>query len=100
MRSEGDGTWSVCVCVCVCVCVPGNVQPQATRRQNSDTNGLNATWKLFKCCVFPKTVSLLEIAIFAYRGEIRHFCLPACAAQSLTRAYTFTRNVYIYIREQ
>ena len=45
----GYGSCPVCVCVCLSVClsVPANLQSQATRRPNSDTNGLSATWTLF-----------------------------------------------------
>ena len=38
----------VCVCVFVCLSVPANLAPQATKKQNSDTSGLSATWTLFQ----------------------------------------------------
>ena len=82
MRSEGDGTWSVCVCVCLSncplllICHPGL---QGGKRAIPTASVLHR--HCLKWSVFPK-----DRAFFAYRGEVNHFCMPA---YNYTRACTF-----------
>ena len=85
MRSEGYCSWSVCVCVCLSV--PANLQSQAIRQPNSNTKCyvdivLNGAFflKLFRC---------KDRGLFAYHGEVRHFCLPA---------YNYTRVGTFYVQ--
>ena len=59
MRSEGYSSWSVCVSVRLSV--PANLRSQAMRRENSDTNGLSATWTLFQMLRFSYNVFVQKL---------------------------------------
>ena len=100
MRSEGYG-YRVCVCVCVCLSVwsvPANLQSQATRRRNSDINGLSVRGHCFKWGVFLKTALFYkDRAIFVYRGEVRHFCVQLYACVNFLRATLRIRFVRIFM---
>ena len=77
MRSEGYSSWSVCVCVSACLSVPANLQ--------SGYKAAKERYQRLQCYVdivvnvafFLKLFRCKDRVLFAYHGEVRHFCLPA-----------------------
>ena len=70
---------SACVCVCLSVCLFQLICN--SRLQHSGQTAIPTASVLrvhsFKCCVFLKLFCCKDRGILAYRGEVRHFCLPA-----------------------